>query len=273
VTFKVQPGEIETFQRDGAVCLRAVFADWVAELRRGVERNETDPGPYVADNVPEGAGGRFWDDYCNWDRIAEFRRFAFESDAATVAAALMGSRDVQLFHDHVLVKEPCTDTETPWHSDRPYYLVDGRQTVSFWVPLDPIAAGSSLRVIAGSQHWEQPLEPTRWLSGEAFYRHDPRQPRPYRSLSELGETLDAETILAWDVEPGDAVAFDFGVVHSAAGNPTASRRRVFSLRLVGDDARVVQRPGRTSPPFPDHGMVAGDRLRPDWFPYLPGPVA
>jgi len=49
---------------------------------------------------------------------------------------------------------------------------------------------------------------------------------------------------------------------------STTRRRAFSLRLVGDDARYVERPGRTSPPFPGHDMVAGQRLREDWFPRL-----
>ena len=68
--------------------------------------------------------------------------------------------------------------------------------------------------------------------------------------------------------PGDAVAFDFRVLHGARGNDSAIRRRAFSLRLVGDDARFVTRPGRTSPPFPGHGMNPGDRLRADWFPVI-----
>ncbi|UGA37437.1 hypothetical protein JOS77_25995 [Chromobacterium haemolyticum] len=41
-----------------------------------------------------------------------------------------------------------------------------------------------------------------------------------------------------------------------------------SLRWLGDDARYVERPGRTSPPYPDHGMQPGQRLREDWFPVL-----
>jgi ectoine hydroxylase-related dioxygenase (phytanoyl-CoA dioxygenase family) len=47
-----------------------------------------------------------------------------------------------------------------------------------------------------------------------------------------------------------------------------NRRRAFSLRLVGDDARYCQRPGPTSPPFPGHDMVAGQKLRTDWFPVI-----
>jgi ectoine hydroxylase-related dioxygenase (phytanoyl-CoA dioxygenase family) len=76
------------------------------------------------------------------------------------------------------------------------------------------------------------------------------------------------TILEWDLEPGDAVAFAFSTLHGARGNYAASRRRAFSLRFVGDDARYVERPGPTSPPFPGHGMSSGDELREDWFPVV-----
>lgn len=68
--------------------------------------------------------------------------------------------------------------------------------------------------------------------------------------------------------PGDAVAFHFGVLHGARGNESTRRRRAFSLRLLGDDARYVTRPGPTSPPFPGHGMKDGERLRSDWFPVI-----
>jgi ectoine hydroxylase-related dioxygenase (phytanoyl-CoA dioxygenase family) len=58
------------------------------------------------------------------------------------------------------------------------------------------------------------------------------------------------------------------MLHGARGNEAGDRRRAFSLRLLGDDARYVERPGPTSPPFPGHDMVAGQKLRTDWFPVL-----
>lgn len=262
----VDASTIAAFERDGAVCLRGVFSEWIAVLAEGVAVNESEPGPYFAENVPTGAPGRFWDDYCNWQRIAQFERFAFESAAAELAAVLMGSERVQLFHDHVLVKEPATPTPTPWHSDRPYYFVDGSQTVSFWIPLDPVSTTTTLRMIAGSHRWEKDVLPVRWLAGDDFYPDTDE----YLPIPDPDADPDRYEVLEWALEPGDAIAFHYGVCHGARGNPTAGRRRAFSLRVVGDDARYVSRPGPTSPPFPDHAMTDGDPLRADWFPYLIG---
>ena len=253
--------EIETFRRDGVVPIRGLFADHVETLREGVARNMREPGPHAAENLADGEAGRFFDDYCNWSRIPEFERVIRESAAAEVAAALMGSSRVQLFHDHVLVKEPGTAKPTPWHQDGPYYFVDGEQTVSFWSPLDPVD-DASLRLVPGSHRWPKPVEPRRWLADTSFY------PDPDAYMPVPDPDREGMDVVEWAMEPGDAVAFDFRTLHGARGNERATRRRAFSLRLVGDDARYVERPGPTSPPFPGHGMRAGERLREDWFPVI-----
>lgn len=253
--------DIDTYQRDGVVVVRGLFRDQVDLLRAGVARNMDDPGPYAAENLKEGEAGRFFDDYCNWTRIPEFEQAIHASPVAEVAADLMQSSSVQLFHDHVLVKEPGTSKPTPWHQDGPYYLVEGRQTVSFWSPLDPVRE-ATLRCVAGSHLWDKPVLPTRWLAETSFYPNEDDYmpvPDPDAEVMEIRE---------FEMEPGDAVAFNFMVLHGARGNTSDARRRAFSLRFVGDDARYTERPGRTSPPFPGHDMTEGQRLRDDWFPVL-----
>lgn len=252
--------DIDTYQRDGVVIVRGLFADHVEALRAGIARNIDAPGPYASNNDKAGETGRFFDDYCNWERIPEFHDVIKASPAAEVAADLMGSRTVQLFHDHVLVKEPGTSMATPWHQDGPYYFVEGQQNVSFWSPLDPVT-DATLRCVAGSHKWEKPVLPTRWTKGDAFF-----DPAPYMAVPDPdAEGMD---IREWHMEPGDAVAFNYGTLHGARGNTANARRRAFSLRLLGDDARYTQRPGPTSPPFPGHEMSQGERLRSDWFPTL-----
>jgi ectoine hydroxylase-related dioxygenase (phytanoyl-CoA dioxygenase family) len=261
----VSAAQAEAFQRDGAIFLPGLFRDWVDDIAAGIEQNMREPGQYAAENLADEEAGRFFDDYCNWGRIAAFRTVIFESSLAQAASQLMRSQAVQLFHDHVLVKEPGTAKATPWHQDAPYYFVDGEHTVSFWVPVDPVNE-STLRMIAGSHRWEKLVLPTRWLSDEDFYpASDDFLPVP---------DPDAEPgkfeVLEWAMEPGDAVAFHYRTVHGARGNLSSRRRRAFSVRVLGDDARYVSRAGPTSPPFPGHGMTDGQRLRADWFPFLLG---
>jgi ectoine hydroxylase-related dioxygenase (phytanoyl-CoA dioxygenase family) len=249
------------YQSDGAVALRGLFEGWVERLRRGVERNMAEPGPYGAENVrPQDGGGRFFDDYCNWQRIPEFADFMRHSPAAAVAGALMGARAVQVFHDHVLVKEPATPKPTPWHQDIPYYCVDGMQTASFWIPLDRVDEGNTLRLVLGSHLWPKLLRPKKWADGEDFYADD----AAFMDLPDL-EGGDYE-ILAPALQPGDCIVFNYRTVHGAGGNLGGGRRRAFSARFVGDDAHFVERPGRTSPPYPGIGQRPGERLREDWFP-------
>ena len=253
--------DVAKFQEDGVVLVKGLFADFVDVIAAGIERNMADPGPFAAENLKEGEDGRFFDDYCNWTRIPEFQDVVRNSAAGAVAARLMGSDTVQMFHDHVLVKEPGTSKPTPWHQDSPYYFVEGQQTVSFWSPVDPVR-DASLRCVAGSHVWEKEVLPTRWLNEDNFFPDDGR----YKPVPDP----DAEgmPILEWSMEPGDAVAFNYRVLHGARGNVSDRRRRAFSLRLLGDDARYVERPGRTSPPFDGHGMVPGQKLREDWFPVI-----
>lgn len=255
--------QVDEFQRDGAVLIPGLFTQWVDILRAGIEANMKAPGPHAAENLLPGDTGRFFDDYCNWQRIPEFTNFIMNSQAASAAAQLMRSNRVQMFHDHVLVKEPGTSKPTPWHQDSPYYFVDGEQTVSFWIPLDPVKE-ASLRMVAGSHKWDKPVLPIRWLAGQDFYPASDE----YLAVPDPDAEPDTYHVLEWPMEPGDAVAFHYKTLHGARGNHSSSRRRAFSLRLVGDDARFATRPGPTSPPFTGHDMQEGQVLREDWFPML-----
>lgn len=260
----VTRSDVDAFQRDGVVCLRGLFNDWLEVLAAGIDRNMAEPGEFASENTKPGESGRFFDDYCNWPRIPEYRQLVFDSPAPKAAATLMQSGSVQFFHDHVLVKEADTQTATPWHQDAPYYFVGGEQSVSFWIPVDPVGE-ATLRLIAGSHRWEKMVLPVKWLTDEGFYAGADE----FLPVPDPDAEPDRHRVLEWQMQPGDALAFHYRTVHGARGNNNPARRRALSLRYVGDDARYVERPGRTSPPYPGHGMRAGERLREDWFPVIP----
>ena len=257
---------IKSFHQDGVTVLRGVFADWVKTLRSGVEKNLDHPAPEARIYQGENGGGRFLSDYCNWQRIPEYKDFIFNSPAAGIAAELMDSRTIRLFHEHVLVKEAQGGIATPWHQDMPYYCVDGPQTVSLWLPLDEVPRERTLEFVAGSHKWGKFYRPQRF-NGQPLNADDGLEEIP-----DIDADRSAFDIVGWGLSPGDAVAFDYRTIHGApANNSPSSQRRAFSLRLVGDGAKFVRREGIvTSPPFTQVKLKNGDPLNCAEFPVLLG---
>ena len=244
----VDQGLADAFARDGVVCVRGVLDPH--EVTLAAEAIETVLArPSSLAQVASGAEdpGRFFEDFCRWTEVDAIGRLARDSRVPAVAAALLATPQVRLYHDHVLVKEGGTAQRTPWHQDQPYYNVDGRG-VSAWIPVDPVPEAGSLELLAGS-HAGPWLMPRTFLTGEAKWF-------PEGSLAELPDIeadRDAFDLRRYDLQPGDAVFFDFLTVHGAPGFPFAGRRRVLSLRYLSADARHAPRRWRTSPPF--EGLV------------------
>jgi ectoine hydroxylase-related dioxygenase (phytanoyl-CoA dioxygenase family) len=258
---------VSSFHEDGAVILRGVFSPtWIETLRKGVERNMGTPGPYTRRYTKEGAPGQFFGDYCNWSKIAEYRAFFFDSPASEIAGRLMGSSKVNLFHEHVLVKEPGTLDRTPWHHDQPYYCIDGRDTCSMWIPLDPVSRDTCVEFVAGSHNWGRWFTPTKFVGVQYDRRDD-----GFETIPDIDANREDYRFLSWDLEPGDCIAFHFLTVHGAPGNISQStRRRAFAARFTGDDAVYVRREGEMSPPFPELTLEPGQPMDSETFPVLRG---
>ena len=117
------------------MCVRGVVSPGeLAVAERGIEQNLAAPSPRALVASRPDDPGRFFEDFCNWQRIPEVEELVRGSVAAAIAGLLTESRSIRFYHDHVLVKEPGAVQRTPWHQDQPYYNVDGRQTCSVWLP-------------------------------------------------------------------------------------------------------------------------------------------
>jgi ectoine hydroxylase-related dioxygenase (phytanoyl-CoA dioxygenase family) len=256
------PADVDAFRRDGVVCLRGVLSpEQVALAAAGIDAVLAAPSR-LGLRASRGGDGAFVEDFRNWQHVPQIAELARTGPFGRIAAELTGSERVRLHHDHVLVKEAGTSQRTPWHQDQPYYDIDGSMTASFWIPVDPVPLASTLEFVAGSH-----LGP--WLLPRTFMDHQAKW-FPEGSLVELPDIEADRTafrIVAWPLEPGDVVCFHMLTVHGAGGFAGPGRRRVLSLRYVGDDAVHRRRPWRTSPPFddldggpddgPDDGLVDG----------------
>ncbi|NNE75350.1 MAG: phytanoyl-CoA dioxygenase [Acidimicrobiales bacterium] len=233
------------FHRDGAVCVRQAFGRvHVALAEAAIEANLAALSPR-AKRASATDDGAFIEDFCNWDAIPTMERFIRESPAAEIAGELTGSDTIRLYHDHLLVKEPGTAQRTPWHQDQPYYNVDGRQNASLWFPVDPVDRSTTLEFIAGSHRGPWYL-PRTFLDDRAKWF-------PEGTLAEMPDFAadpDRWPVIGWAPEPGDAVFFNMLAVHGSGGVSGTHRRRVLSIRFLGDDMVHAPRPWTTSPPFP-----------------------
>ncbi|MDJ0768879.1 MAG: phytanoyl-CoA dioxygenase family protein [Ilumatobacter sp.] len=262
--------EIEEFRRDGATVLRQLLPEsWVDELAAGVEHNRTHPSEWSHWYTNPDESDGFWSDYVTWRSVPEYERIVREGSLAMVASQLMGSRTARFFHEHVLVKEPGATERTPWHHDQPYYCVDGDQSVSMWIALDPVPADTAMRFLAGSHRWD------RWFIPRKFVDHTPyaAESGRYELLPDIdaliAEDPDRRRVVSFDTDPGDVIVFHYRTLHDAPGNPsTTTRRRAVSLRWVGDDAVWAERPWQVSPPFDPAGLVPGDALDDERFPVV-----
>ena len=73
----------------------------VERLQEGIDENMASPGAFGAVASREDDPGEFFEDFCNWNRIPAFQDIIFGTAIPRVAAQLMRSTTVRLFHDHL----------------------------------------------------------------------------------------------------------------------------------------------------------------------------
>ncbi len=260
----VDPARIEEFRRDGVTHLPGIFIDEVDALRSGLERILREPHRFAfpCESTTDTEQGRFFDAYCNWQRVPEFFAHVLTSPAASIAAQCMVSETAQLFHEHVFTKEGGVTKATPWHHDLPYYCVDGTQTASVYVALDDAPAETAVRFLRRSHLDGNLYRPRTFVDGAEYTTNDPAM----RSVDVAN--VDEASVFSTALRAGDVLVFDFRTLHGTTASPVDARRRAFSTRWLGDDVVYVERPGATSPPLDGLGIDPGDRMRSDWFPVL-----
>jgi ectoine hydroxylase-related dioxygenase (phytanoyl-CoA dioxygenase family) len=141
--------------------------------------------------------------------------------------------------------QPYTQTITPWHQDLPYYNINGMR----------------LRIALGSMVY-------------ATYSKD-NQAKWFAegTLSELptdSELRQYNEILGWEMKPGDIIIFNMLKLHASKGVPSNQRRRVLSLRFMGDDAKFAPRAWKTYPDFQglNERLEAGSKMEDELFPLV-----
>ncbi|MBK17721.1 MAG: phytanoyl-CoA dioxygenase [Rhodospirillaceae bacterium] len=251
---------------DGFVAVRGAFSEDMMELLRvGTEKAMSEPSETSKEYAEEGKG-RFFTDHHMHRRIPEFKKFLDDSTVKDLGGHLMRSKKLNLFDEHLLVKEPGTENPSYWHQDLPYYEIAGTQIISMWIPMDPTSPESgSISFVRGSHRWGKVFQPIRIGLGDLVEEAETFD-GPAPDIEAEPEKYDIVTFD--DLEPGDCLAFQAAVLHYASPNvSTGTRRRAVSIRFAGDDVTWQPRPYIPSvTDSPD--LVAGGPLDSDQYPVV-----
>jgi phytanoyl-CoA hydroxylase len=128
-----------------------------------------------------------------------------------IARQLLGD-DMDLDFDMLIDKAPFSNTATPWHQDRAYWIsMPDVRAVSCWVALDEaIKENGCMWYVPGSHHL--PLRP-----------HVPAG-KGGGALQCKGNENEGVYV---DLKPGGCVLHHGGTLHYSRGNSTDKRRRAF----------------------------------------------
>lgn len=268
--------EIETFWRDGVVCLRDVvdpslLHDMSTPIAELFQTSEVADLSAMSDAIVKGGNdaersempltgrGRFIAGVDHWIEHDTFRHFACESPMPQIAGLVMRSDTVRLWEDSVLVKEPGTIERTAWHQDMAYFHVEGTKVCTMWCPLDTVTSESgAVKFVVGSHLWPEIYQPNLFVSSMVIPGTQGSMVPDIDAMTNRHEC----SVISFDTKPGDVTVHHARTIHGAGPNTSRGSRRAISLRYCGDDVTYYTRPGAPLKAH-HHHLVDGNPLHED----------
>ena len=227
----------ESYRRDGVVCLRNVITEqWREVSRRGVETSVANPGRFFRDYTAEGSPARYVFEYWNWWNIPEFEDLAFNSNIAALVAELLDADKLTLLMDQWFLREAGATNGASWHHDEPYFDFFGGRKCVVWFPLEETSAEEGLTFLAGSHNWGKLFMAQNFGKREAF----DGDTSGYETIGDFDRYADS--LLSWDMVPGDCLFFDFRTLHRATSDTTPLSRTSHRISYRYGDQDVIFRP-------------------------------
>lgn len=127
---------IDEFRRDGFVHLRNLLTPWT--LQRYADEISAKVLELNTMHLPLSERSTYHRAFLQvaniWQESDVARELVFSRRLARIAAELLGTDGVRLYHDQALYKEPGGGI-TPWHVDQYYWPLGSPATVTAWIPL------------------------------------------------------------------------------------------------------------------------------------------
>jgi ectoine hydroxylase-related dioxygenase (phytanoyl-CoA dioxygenase family) len=161
-----------------------------------------------------------------WTENEIIKQLIFSKRLGKIAADLMQTEGVRIYHDQALFKERGGGI-TPWHADQYYWPLETDKTITAWMPLQatPLELGP-LEFSAGSQQIVEGRE---------------------LAIGDESETIIQQKLRVTDfehiIEPFELseISFHSGwVFHRAGANTTNQMRKVMTIIYMDKDMKLKQ---------------------------------
>jgi ectoine hydroxylase-related dioxygenase (phytanoyl-CoA dioxygenase family) len=195
-----------------------------------------------------------------WKRDERFKRVATDPVIAGMARQLLGSREVVMMEDNVVLKNPQSKT-LPWHQDFAYWPLATPSAVTVWIALDRITAENGAMLVVPGSHKLGERLPVGFGDARSFMKDD----RP--GVSEVSQDPAAAgyEVIPYDLQPGDCGFHDAMLWHASGPNTSAHVRHAFILRYIAGGTVWL---GNKRFPYDEVDCEVGDAIGGSDFPTI-----
>lgn len=162
-----------------------------------------------------------------WQRDQKVKQFTLAKRFGKIAADLLGVKNVRIYHDQALLKEP-GGGPTPWHQDQYYFPVDTFNVVTMWMPLVDINAEMGMLTFASGSH-QKGFALDKEISDDSEIEYD-------NLIAEKKYPVTHEAMM----NAGDATWHYGYTIHKANSNNSNKTREVMTIIYVADGAKITQ---------------------------------
>lgn len=226
----VSAGDIESFRQKGHVTISNILNETeVAFYRKAINEATAQYNTEKRKLEDRDTYGKAFLQITNlWEVDQNVKVFTLAKRFGKIAADLLGVKNVRIYHDQALYKEPGGGF-TPWHQDQYYWPLNTKNTVTMWMPLIDIDEEMGMLTFASGSHQNGSVENVA-ISDESE-----------ATLEKFIKEKGFEVSRAKTMQAGDATWHYGWTLHSAPGNKsTDTMREVMTIIFMADNAGITE---------------------------------
>jgi ectoine hydroxylase-related dioxygenase (phytanoyl-CoA dioxygenase family) len=262
---------VQVLDSEQVATLRAAIDDHLAKRIRSERYELTDP--VIVQRAADGTSLEYDESQASaeptklpflfnlWKTDDRFRAVGLDRAIAGLAGQLLGTEDLLLFEDNVVVKTAGYGTLS-WHQDSSYWPIATADAITVWIALDDVGpANGGLQVVPGSHRWEERL-PVGFGDSQPLMQEF----RPEQKPMPQDPAAEGHPVVTYEMKAGECGFHHPLLWHASTPNTSGRSRNAFILRYLPVGTIWL---GNTRMPYEDVGCPPGEPLDGSHFPAVP----